>query len=139
MRARSRRSSMACFEKLLFAQALHRLAFGRRRRQAERHLFLEDQGECRADVFAQGIACGAGPVQPAIRFSRKPDGDGNTRGFAFASRERESKAEQVFAELDVFLRSKFHFAPGAEQLLSVAAEQSERLRVRQPRELVEKG
>ena len=62
-------------DEFFLAQAFDGRAFGRRRRQAERHLLFQDQRERRSGMLARHFAGRAIPVQPLPRFRHQSDRD----------------------------------------------------------------
>ena len=87
-------------------------------------------------MLAQRLAHCAVPPQPPVRRIHEADRD-DRRGFSFARRQRELKAEQILIQVHVFLDAKIPAIPSPQQLRPVASQQLERLLVRQPRQLVD--
>src|SRR5438874_11375323 len=86
-------------------RSLDRHALARGCRKAQSHLFVENERESRPDMLAQRLARCAVPPQPAVRRIREADRD-DRRGFGFARRQRELKAEQILTQAHVFLDAK---------------------------------
>ncbi len=83
-----------------FREAFHRLAFGWRRRQAQRHFLLEHQGKDRTHVIAGRLAVIAAIVQPLSGFRHQRERDDHR---LFAETRGESHAKQIVAEMHVLL------------------------------------